>query len=433
MYDVAVMRYKEGAGSLKKAIDLLGGLQGFSDASKVVIKPNLVLWLEGAKFPKYGVLTTARLIEELVVLLIEQGVRHISIVEGPAEGSFRNIASGMGFDLLAERYGVKLVDGFEGPFSKVTAGDVTLSINKEVLDADHIINMPVMKTHCEAMVSLGIKNLKGILSVASRQRCHSDNPSSDLHYHIAKLTEMLKPSLTIIDGIFTLERGPSYSGEAHRTDVIVASRDLISADKVGATILGIAPQTVPYIVLASENWGRSADLSDINILGDAALEVVSRPHHWEMSWAKDMPAVLDLAGVKGITWRKVDTTICSYCAAFLPLYIGSGFVCAKNEDKSFDDIEVLAGKIRDPEGGHKHTLLVGQCQVKRNGQSPLINHSVEIGGCPPKEEDFYEAYRELGIDLPENFIEQKKKIPEIFYLPKYMGKPEFQEDFFRVR
>jgi uncharacterized protein (DUF362 family) len=250
MYDVAVVSYKEGLGSLKKAVDLVGGLQRFSGASKVVIKPNLVLWPEGVKFPKYGVLTTARLIEDVVVVLREHGVRHISLVEGPGEGSFRQITSGMGLNLLTERYGVNLVDASEGSFEKVTAGDATVSISKTVLDADHLINMPVMKTHCQAMVSLGIKNLKGVLSVASRQGCHSANPGSDLNYHLAKLPEMLKPSLTIIDGIYTLERGPLYSGDAHRTDIIVASRDLISADKVGATILGIPPQTVPYIVLA---------------------------------------------------------------------------------------------------------------------------------------------------------------------------------------
>jgi uncharacterized protein (DUF362 family) len=435
MYDVAIMKYKEGLECLKKAVELVGGLQGFSGGSKVVIKPNLVQWREGTDFPKYGVLTTARLIEKLVVLLKEHGVGHISLVEGPANGTFRQIASGMGLNLLAKRYGVDLVDAFEGSFARVTAGDVTLSISKTVLDADHVIDMPVMKTHGEAMVSLGIKNLKGVLNVASRQRCHSADPSSDLNYHLVKLTEMLRPSLTIIDGIYTLERGPYYSGDAHRTDIIVASRDLISADKVGAAILGIPPQTVPYIALVAENKGRPHDLSDINILGDAVLAAVSRPHQWEMAWSKagDMPILLDLFGVKGITWRKIDNTLCSNCANFLPSYIGAGFLFAKNRDKPFDDIEILSGKIRDPEGGHKHTLLVGQCQVKRNGRNPLINHSVEIGGCPPSEEDFFKTYKELGIDLPDTFKEQVQKIPGVFFLPKYAGKSEFQEDFFRIR
>jgi uncharacterized protein (DUF362 family) len=435
MYDVAITKYKEGLESLKKAVVLVDGLQGFSGASKVVIKPNFMEWPEGTDFPKYGVMTTARLIEELVVLLKEHGVGHISLVEGPANGIFRQIASGMGLDLLAERYGVNLIDVFEGPFARVTAGDVTLSISKTVLDADHVIGMPVMKTHSQTMVSLGIKNFKGVLDTASRKRCHGADLSSDLNYHLVKLSQMLRPSLTIIDGIYTLERGPYCSGDAYRTDIIVASRDLISADKVGAAILGIPPQTVPYIAHAAENRGGPLDLSDINILGDTPLAAVSRVHKWEWAWNKagDMPKLLALAGVKGITWRKVDSTICTYCAAFLPGYIGTGIFLAKNRDKSYDDIEILPGKIRDPEGGHKHTLLVGQCQVKRNGRNPLINHSVEIGGCPPREEDFYNAYRELGIDLPDTFKEQVQKIPEVFYLPKYKGKREFQEDFFRIR
>lgn len=88
----------------------------------MVIKPNFVGWLEATDFPKYGFLTTARLIEELVVLLKEHGVRHISLVEGPAVGNFRLACSGMGLNLLAKRYDVHLVDVFEGSFARVTAG-----------------------------------------------------------------------------------------------------------------------------------------------------------------------------------------------------------------------------------------------------------------------------------------------------------------------
>jgi uncharacterized protein (DUF362 family) len=434
MYDVAIVKYKESLESLKNAINLVGGLQGFSGASKVVIKPNLVQWPEGMDFPKYGVLTTARLIEELVLLLKEHGVQHISLVEGPADGTFRLVASGMRLNLFAERYGVKLVDVFEDSFARVTAGDVTLFASKTVLDADHLIDMPVMKTHAETMVSLGIKNLKGALNIASRLRCHSADRNSDLNYHLVKLTEMFRPSLTIIDGIYTLERGPYYFGDAHRTNIIVVSKDLISADKVGAAILGIAPQTVPYIAMAAQNKGRPTDLGDINVLGDTALEAVSKPHQWELAWSKngDMPNILAMVGVKGITWRGVDNTICSHCTNFLTRRIIAGMLLSKNKDKPFDDIEILAGKICDPEGGHKNTLLVGQCQVKRNGHNPKINHCVTIGGCPPDEEDFYKAYREIGINLPDNFIEQGRKMPGIFFMPKYAGKPDFQEEYFRM-
>ena len=99
MYDVAVVKYKEGLESLKKAVDLVGALQGFGGASRAVIKPNLVQWPEAMDFPKYGVLTTARLIQELVVLLREHGVRHISLVKAPPEAGKESL-----FRLAASRH-----------------------------------------------------------------------------------------------------------------------------------------------------------------------------------------------------------------------------------------------------------------------------------------------------------------------------------------
>jgi uncharacterized protein (DUF362 family) len=440
VYDVAVVRYERPFESLKKAVDLVGGIEGISPDSKVVIKPNYVMWLEGMDFPKYGVLTTARLIEDIVVLLKEHGVKNISIVEGPTETGtvslFHLAVKGMGLDLLAQRYGVKLVDVLEGSFTRVTAGDVSLSVSKDVLDADHIINMPVLKTHSQAMVSLGIKNLKGVLSVASRKHCHNPNQLADLNYHLARLTDMISPSLTVIDGIFSLERGPTVFGNAHRSDLIVASRDLISADKVGATLLGIAPQTVPHIAMASKDKSRPVDLSDVNIRGEVDLAAASRPHEWKTGWNEsgDLPALLEMAGVKGITCRSIDdSTLCTYCAGFFRRHIQMGVLLAKNRDVPFDDIEILHGKVRDPEGGHRHTLLVGQCQVKRNSHNPQISHCVKIGGCPPHEEDFYRAYGELGIELPSDFIGEVQKVGEVFLMANYLGKPEFQEEFFRIR
>ena len=438
MYDVAVVKYEKPFESLMKAVDLVGGFEGIAPDSKVVIKPNYVMWLEGMDFPKYGVLTTARLVEDVVVLLKEHGVRNISIVEGTTESGtslYHVAAKGMGLDVLAQRHGVKLIDILEGSFSRVTAGDVSLSVGKDVLSADHIINMPVLKTHGQAMVSLGIKNLKGVLSVASRKRCHSPDQSADLNYHLARLTDIIPPFLTIIDGIYTLERGPTVFGNAHRSDLIVASKDLISADKVGATLLGIAPQTVPHLTMASKRKSRPVDLSDVNIRGDVDLATASKHHEWKNRWNEsgDLPALLEMAGVRGVTYRSIDTSLCTYCAGFMRRYIQMGLLLAKNRNVPFDDIEILHGKLRDPEGGHRHTLLVGQCQVKRNSHNPQIGHCVKIGGCPPREEDFYRSYGELGIDLPDDFIGEVQKMGGVFLMANYLGKPEFQEDFFRIR
>lgn len=439
MYDVAVVRYEKPFESLKKAVDLAGGLGGISRDSKVFIKPNFCLWHEGASFPKYGVLTTAQMIEDIVVLLKEHEVRDITILEGiveverKSESTLQLVAKGMGLDVLVERYGVKIIDVLRGSFTKVTAGDVTLSVNSDVLAADYVINMPVLKTHTQAMVSLGIKNLKGLLDIASRKRCHNADQSIDLNYHLARLPSMLSPSLTILDGIYTLERGPLYTGRAHRSNIIIVSKDLISADKVGATILGFAPHTIPYILMAAKNNGRPTDLSDVNIRGGIDIKTALKPHKWEFEQNEsgDLPLFFERAGIKGLTYPQADNTMCTYCSASI-YYVIWGILMAKNRDKPLDDIEILHGKTHEPSKGHKHTLLVGQCQVKKHGESQLINHCVKIKGCPPSKKDLLEAYSELGIELPDNFMAWMVRSPETF-MSRYEDQPEFDDAFYKIR
>jgi len=435
MYDVAVVKYEKPLESLKKAVDLAGGLGDVSGASKVCIKPNIAFWYEGVNFPKYGVLTTARLIEDMVILLKEHGAKDIAIVEGvvefekESESLLKLAAKGMGLDILTQRYGVELIDVHKGSFKKVTAGDVSLSINTDILEADYIVNMPVLKTHNQTMVSLGIKNLKGLLNIASRKRCHNADQSIDLDYCISKLPEIVQPSLTIFDGIYTLEKGPGYYGEAHRSNILIASKDLVSADKVGSTVLGIDPQTVPHIALLARSKNRPADLSDINITGEVDVETATTPHMWALP---SYELMFELMGIRGVTMPVPDgdKTSCTYCGYLVPC-IPIGIIQAKNTDKHFDDIEILHGKIVEPTPGHKHTLLFGQCQVKKNGKNSLINHGVAVKGCPPSKKGFIEAFDELGIELPDNPMEWIEKAPE-FFMAQYVGKPEFDEAFFKI-
>jgi len=438
MYDVAVVKYEKPLESLRKAVDLAGGFGRLSSNSKVFIKPNFCLWHRGIVFPRYGVLTTARMVEDVVVLLKEHGVEDITLVEGIVEIDVEDrsmldlVVEGMGLDKLTKRYGVKFIDVLRGSFTRVTAGDMPLSVNRDILEADYTVNMPVLKTHSQTMVSLGIKNLKGLLSIPSRKRFHNRKEDVDLNYNLARLPGIISPSINIADGIYTLERGPLYTGAAHRSDIILVSQDLISADKVGSTLLGIEPRTVPHIAHAARNNGRPVDLSDVNIKGGLDITTLLKPHNWEFEQneAGDLPMFFERVGIKGITYPQADTTMCTYCADFI-LYVIMGILSARNREQTFDDIEVLHGKIKDPHAGHKHTLLVGQCQVKRNANNPLINHCVKINGCPPSRKDLVRAYEELGIELPDDFMERMARHPTTF-TRKYEGKPEFDDSFYLI-
>ncbi len=438
MYNVAIVKYEKPSESLKQAIDEAGGLGEISADSKVFIKPNLVTWYEGVNFPKYGVLTTARLIEDIVIILNEHGVRDITLVEGVtereknSESLLQLAVKGMGLDTLSKRYGLKTIDVHKANFTRVTLDDVKLSVNSDVLEADYIIDMPVMKTHIQCIVSLGIKNLKGLLNINSRKRCHNKNQSKNLDYHVTKFADMLSPSLTIIDGIYTLEYGPGTSGDARRSDLLVVSKDMISADKVGAKLLGYAPESIPHIALSAKNKDRAADLSDICIKGNVDISDAAKLHKcsYERNETDDMPLLFEQMGIKGIRLPSFDHTICTYCA-FFATYSIMGILMAKNVGKPFDNIEILYGKIQKPSGKNKHTLLLGQCQVKLNGNNPMINHCVKVNGCPPNKEEFVRAYTTLGIELPDNPIEWMESVSGLF-MGKYAGKPEFVETFYKI-
>jgi uncharacterized protein (DUF362 family) len=436
-HDVAVVKYEEPLESLRGTMALIGGLEGAGRASRVFIKPNLGTWRD-AEFPKYGVVTTARMIEDIVLLLRERGVEDITLLEGVVELEKRSestlglVARGMGLDILARRHGLKIIDVLRGAFTKVTVDGMTLSVNRDVLDADFLINIPTLKTHSQTILSLGIKNLKGMVGIPSRKKCHSTDPHRDLNYHLARLPDVFRPSLTILDGIYSLERGPLITGRGYRSNLIVASRDVLSADKVGATVLGIDPGTVPHIALAAENRSRPKDLSDVGVKGEVDIKTALKPHEWEFEQNEsgDLPLFFERAGVRGITYAQADTTMCTYCADFI-YYVIWGVLNAKNKDGPFDDVEILHGKALDPAGGHRHTLLVGECQVKRNGDNPSIAHCVKIRGCPPSRTDLVAAYGEVGIELPDDFLEWMRRSSET-YLKRYAGDPEFDDSFYRV-
>ena len=169
MYTVGLVNYTTPYESLKQAINLAGGIKEISENAKVFIKPNFAFWYDGIPFPKYGVLTTARMIEDLLILLNEHGITNLTLIEGivkeheSSDSLLSLAAKAMGLDRLSKRYGLKMIDVHDSNVTDIEVDDIKLSVNSDILDADHIINMPVLKTHAQCKVSLGIKNLKGLI------------------------------------------------------------------------------------------------------------------------------------------------------------------------------------------------------------------------------------------------------------------------------
>ncbi len=436
---VAIVKYEKPSESVRKAVDLSHGLDRLSAKAKVFIKPNLILWrgVSPAVLPKWGMITTSRVVEDVVSLLAERGVAEMTVGEGPVISDPKNKEKAarafddLGYLALKKRYGVKCLNIFERPFEKVDLGEgVALKVNIDILNSDFVINIPVLKTHAQTVVSLGVKNLKGVIDIESRRKCHSVDPERNLHYMIARLANKLPSSFTLLDGIYTNEGGPFFSGQIRRSNVLVASGDLLSADVVGAKILGRDPSEVLHLVYFSKVRGRSLDLSNVEVVGEG-LENVAFPHEYGFPYNEDgtLPLMLDQMGIKGLSYRKYDLTLCTACwglSIVTPIAIAQAW-----KGKPWDDVEILTGKMMKPTPGKKKTILIGKCIVEANKDSPHIHEMIAAKGCPPPPEAIVKALQEAGIEVDPTFFEDRNAIPKLF-MKRYEGKPEFDESFFRV-
>src|SRR4030042_2867099 len=83
---VSIVRYEKPGEAVRKAVDLSKGLDHLPGKARVFIKPNIVFWTKEVNFPKWGVITTSRVIEDMVILLKERGIDDITIGEGMVLG-----------------------------------------------------------------------------------------------------------------------------------------------------------------------------------------------------------------------------------------------------------------------------------------------------------------------------------------------------------
>ncbi|RLB20474.1 MAG: hypothetical protein DRG76_10960 [Deltaproteobacteria bacterium] len=304
---------------------------------------------------------------------------------------------------------------------------------KDILSSDFVVDLPVLKTHNQTKVSLGIKNLKGMIDIKSRKKCHSADPEKDLNYMVARLANKMPPMFVLIDGIYTNEKGPAFDGRLRRSNILVASPDPPSADLVGAKILGFEPADVPHPVHAARDRGRPLDLSDVMVVGEP-LEDVASPHGYDHVYVETEDGTLPLPmakqDIKGLSYPKYDLSMCTYCSGINGLILNA--IRNAWAGKPWEDVEVLTGKMMKPASGKKKTILIGRCIYQANKDNPDIKEMITVKGCPPKAEAVVKAFHRAGIQIDSTLFENMDQVPG-FFMQRYEGNPDFDEDFFRIK
>ncbi|MEM2522778.1 MAG: DUF362 domain-containing protein [Candidatus Bathyarchaeia archaeon] len=238
-----------------------------SSRKPILVKPNYIV----AKHPSTGMTTDSRVVEGIIKFLKEHGVNDLIIGEGSGWADTFEAFKVAGIDRVAEEWNVRLVDLNKDCFVEVHPPN-PLALKKvmvaETALKSCIISVPKLKIHRLTAVTLGIKNMMGAL--ASKGSLHNGK----LHENIADLASVLKPSLTVIDGIIAGE-GHETNGSPVEMNLVIAGTDPVAVDAVGAAVMDVPPTEVKHLVLAEKKGLGTCRLDEIEMVGEP-IEKVKR-------------------------------------------------------------------------------------------------------------------------------------------------------------
>ncbi len=226
--------------------------------SLIGIKPNLVL----AKPAEQGATTSPELVEGVIAYLKSNGYNNIIILEGSWIGDRTSDAFKVcGYTDISKKYNVPLIDLQKDKSKAFNVENIDLHICEKAYEVDYLINMPVLKGHCQTSITCALKNLKGCIPNKEKRRYHT----MGLHKPIAYLNKVLKQDLIIIDGIIgdlNFEEG----GNPVQMNRVILGKDPVLIDSYVAQLLGYSIEEIPYIKIAEEIGVGSTYLTDENII-----------------------------------------------------------------------------------------------------------------------------------------------------------------------
>lgn len=226
--------------------------------SLIGIKPNLVL----AKTSESGATTSPQLVEGVIEYLKNNGFKNIIILEGSWVGARTSKAFDVcGYSSLSKKYGVPLVDLQKDRSVSFKVEDSHISVCEKMTKLDYLINMPVLKGHCQTSITCALKNMKGCIPNKEKRRFHT----MGLHKPIGYLNTIIKQDLIIVDGIIgdlNFEEG----GNPVQMNRIIVGKDPVMVDSYVAQLLGYNIEDIPYIEISEQLKVGKRLLSDENII-----------------------------------------------------------------------------------------------------------------------------------------------------------------------
>jgi len=262
-FDLVAIKGGEPDVMFDTGIKSLGGMKAFiKKGQTVVVKPNIG-WDTS---PERAANTNPFLIKRIIKHCFEAGAKDVYVFDHTCD-NWKRCYSNSGIESAAKEAGAKIVSGeSEGYYQQVTIIKgkklTDAKVHELILESDVFINVPVLKNHGSADLTISMKNLMGI--VWDRGYWHRNN----LHQCIADFATYRQPDLNIVDAYFVMKRnGPRG---VSKEDVLtlksqIISSDIVAADSAAAKLFGSAPEDIDHIRIANEMKIGIMDLNQLNI------------------------------------------------------------------------------------------------------------------------------------------------------------------------
>jgi uncharacterized protein (DUF362 family) len=303
-------------------------------AKKIGIKPNLVM----ARPASDGATTHPEICLGLVKYLKANGFNNLTILEGSWTGdSTIRAFSQCGYVQFCNDEKVKLIDTQKDRYRKHNCAGVEIEICDSAMNIDFMINVPVLKGHCQTLLTCALKNNKGLIPDREKRRFHTIG----LHKPIAHLNTVIRNDFIVVDGIcgdpdFENGGNPVYGGR------LIAARDPVLVDAWAANQLGRDVSEIPYIGLAEKLKIGIANLKK------ASIRELSAPAQSSLRAQSGQKSPAQAGKAKKYARYIQEADACSACYASLvyalsrlseaelerikpPLCIGQGFRGRKGE------------------------------------------------------------------------------------------------------
>jgi len=247
----------------RDAINLLGGMSRFVKAGDiVVVKPNMG-W---DRAPEYAANTSPVVVRAVVEEALKAGAKTVKVFDRTCNDARRCYVNSGITAALKGMKGVELKQIEEERFKKVQLSGATLKeweLYGEALSANVFINVPVAKHHALSTLTLGLKNVMGVMG-GDRGKVHRH-----LEGALADVNAALKSHLTVIDATRVLTaHGPQGGNlaDVKALNTVIASPDIVAADAYATTLFGKKPEEIAVTVAAHKRGLGEMDLKKVKIL-----------------------------------------------------------------------------------------------------------------------------------------------------------------------